>query len=101
MVLKEKLGKRIQELRKQRKLTQEKFAELVGIDAKNISKIESGRNYPSAETLTSISKTLNVELYELFFFGNEIPYEKMRHEIIERLKNDKDVITLYRAINGI
>ena len=101
MVLKEKLGKRIQELRKQRKLTQEKFAELVGIDAKNISKIESGRNYPSAETLASISKTLNVELYELFFFGNEIPYEKMRSEIIERLKNDKDVVALYRALNGL
>lgn len=74
---------------------------LYKFNIKNISKIESGKNYPSAETLTSIGKTLNVELYELFIFDKEVPYDKMRQEITEHLKNNKDVITLYKAINGI
>lgn len=44
MALKQDLGQRIQYLRKQQKLTQEALAELVGIDPKNISKIENGNN---------------------------------------------------------
>ena len=50
MSLKIQLGKKIQLLRKQKKMTQEKFAELIGIDPKNVSKIENGNNYPAAET---------------------------------------------------
>ena len=58
MSLKIQLGQKIQMLRKKRRLTQEQFAELIGIDPKNVSKIENGNNYPSAETLTSIAKAL-------------------------------------------
>lgn len=76
MALKQDLGQRIQYLRKQQKLTQEALAELVGIDPKNISKIENGNNYPSAETLTAIATALNVDIYELFVFS-PIPYEQM------------------------
>jgi len=55
MTLKQQLGQRIQILRKKCKLTQEQFAEKIGIDPKNVSKIENGNNYPSPETLTAIA----------------------------------------------
>ena len=70
MGIKKELGKRIQDYRKQQNLTQERLAEIVGIDTISMSKIETGRNYPTAENLEKIAKTLNVEVYELFVFDN-------------------------------
>lgn len=97
MALKQDLGQRIQYLRKQQKLTQEALAELVGIDPKNISKIENGNNYPSAETITAIATALNVDIYELFVF-NQIPYEQMREEIITSINSDKTLLYLYKCL---
>ena len=97
MALKQDLGQRIQYLRKQQKLTQEALAELVGIDPKNISKIENGNNYPSAETITAIATALNVDIYELFVF-NKIPYEQMREEIITSLNSDKTLLYLSKCL---
>lgn len=97
MALKQDLGQRIQYLRKEKKLTQEALAELVGIDQKNISKIENGNNYPAAETLTAIANALEVDIYELFVF-NKIPYEQMKEEIINSLNNDKNILYLYKCL---
>ncbi len=97
MPLKQDLGQKIQKLRKEKKITQEHLAELVGIDPKNISRIENGNNYPTAENLTSIAKALEVEIYELFVF-NDIPFEKMKQEIINALESEKNVLHLYKCL---
>lgn len=101
MLLKKLLGKRIQELRKKSKYTQEKFAEIINIDPKNVSKIENGNNYPSAETLTAIAKALDVDIYELFVFNNDIPYSQMKDEIISALEDDKTILYLYKQLKGL
>ncbi len=97
MTLKQDLGQRIQKLRKDKKITQEQLAEMVGIDPKNISRIEKGNNYPTAENLTSIAKALNVDIYELFVF-NDIPLDKMKDEIIASLTNEKTILHLYQCL---
>jgi len=97
MTLKQELGAKIQRLRKAKKLTQEQLAELVGIDPKNISRIEKGNNYPTAENLTAIARALNVDIYELFVF-NEISYEIMKSEIINSLNCDKNILYLYKCL---
>ena len=99
MTLKQDLGQRIQYLRKEKKLTQEVLAELVGIDQKNISKIENGNNYSAAETLTAIAKALEVDVYELFVF-NKIPYEQMREEVLIALENDRTLLYLYKCLKS-
>ena len=101
MELKKQLGKNIQKQRKKLNLTQEKFAELIGIDPKNVSKIENGNNYPSPETVTSIAKALNINLYELFIFDNEIPYSEMKNEIINSLEEEHNILYLYKALKNI
>lgn len=101
MSLKKDLGKRIQIFRKQRRLTQESMSEVIGIDPKSLSEIERGNSYPSPETLTSIAKALNIELYELFVFNDEIPYSQMKEEIINSLSDNKKVLYLYRALKGL
>ena len=97
MTLKQDLGQRIQKLRKDKKITQEQLAEMVGIDPKNISRIEKGNKYPTAENLTSIAKALNVDIYELFVF-NSIPLEQMKEEIINSLNSEKNILHLYQCL---
>lgn len=97
MTLKQDLGQRIQKLRKDKKITQEQLAEMVGIDPKNISRIEKGNNYPTAENLTSIAKALHVDIYELFVF-NSIPFEQMKEEIINSLNSEKNILHLYQCL---
>ena len=61
------LGKRIRELRVQKGLTQEKFAELLGIDQRSVSNIECGNTFPS-KTLFKIAEVLETRLKDLFDF---------------------------------
>ncbi len=53
-------SKKIQELRKQRGLTQEKLAEVLFVSRTAISKWESGSGYPSVDSLKVIAKFFNV-----------------------------------------
>lgn len=63
---KQALGLRIREFREKQKLTQEKLAELVGIDSKHLSRIENGRNYPSIETLEKLTDNLHITFEDVF-----------------------------------
>ena len=60
-----KLGKKIKGLRKSKGFTQEKVAELAGIDAKHLSKIENGVHKPSYDTLKKLSNILNFNLRDI------------------------------------
>ena len=68
MQLKKELGKNIQKYRKLNKITQEKLAEIVGIEINSISSIETGEYFPSPENLLKISKALDISLSNLFYF---------------------------------
>ena len=70
------LGIRIKELRKHRGLTQEKLAELIGIETGSLSAIESGRHYPSLTTVEKISSILNMEMKKFFDFNHNKPKEE-------------------------
>ena len=59
------LNEKIQELRKQRGLTQEELAEKLYVSRTAISKWESGRGYPNIESLKAIAKFFSVTLDEL------------------------------------
>ena len=56
----ELLGKRFKELRIQKRLPQEQLAEMVDMGERNLSKIECGVNFVSAETLSKIAVALGV-----------------------------------------
>jgi transcriptional regulator with XRE-family HTH domain len=66
-----RLGARIKEERKRAKLTQERFAEKVGLSVDYIGYIERGKQSPYLKTLERIANTLGVEVYELFLFKEE------------------------------
>jgi transcriptional regulator with XRE-family HTH domain len=61
------IGERIEELRKEKNLTQEKLAEKAGLHRAYFWDIENGRNI-SIKTIYKISQALGVTLSE--FFGS-------------------------------
>ena len=70
-MLQRKLGKRIGDLRRARKLTQEQLAEAVGCSVEFISLVERGVNAPSVAGLEKFSKVLRIEVNELFVFDEK------------------------------
>lgn len=102
MQTKELLELKIKELRKQKKLTQEKLAEMLNLDAGYISKLEVGRNFPTIGTLEKIAKALDVELYELFQFSpsKELDFKSEITNIYDCLNKEKQY-TLYRVAKDL
>ncbi len=92
--VKKLLGQRIKEIRKKRQITQEKLAELVGIEPPNMSYIETGRFYPSPDTLRKIARSLNVKIYELYKFDYLRPVEDLKEELFNKLENDDNLVRL-------
>jgi len=66
--LRRQFGIRLKAIRQERRLTQEEFAELVGISVDFLSLIERGRNAPSFEVLERMSHWLKMPVMELFDF---------------------------------
>ncbi len=54
------MGKRLKELRTDRKLTQQQLASQIGLATSAISSYESGNRYPSYEVLIKYSKIFHV-----------------------------------------
>lgn len=65
------LGRRIKELIKQKNISQEKLAELVGIEPTALSNIVTGRNYPLMSTLEKILQVLGVNFSDVFNFEHQ------------------------------
>ena len=60
-----KIGKYLQELRKEKGLTQEQLAEHVGVARRTISRWETGSNMPDLDLLMEISDLYEVDLREM------------------------------------
>lgn len=102
MDIKNKFGKRLRELRIGQNLTQEKMAEQIGIQPENYSRIENGLSFPKPENIVKISKTLNVEVAELFQFTHINDYEKILESIIQKLRNDKEATVItYKFLKSL
>lgn len=100
MQLKKALGKNIQKYRKINKLTQEKLAEIVGVEINSISSVETGKYFPSPDNIVNIAKALKVSLPDLFNFKDEYTNEDYMEEISCRLnliKNDKSKLMSVNA----
>ena len=65
------LGKRIADLRRDRGFSQETLAGKTGYSTEFISLVERGINAPSVEGLDRIASALEVEIKELFNFNRQ------------------------------
>lgn len=72
------LGEKLQNLRKENMLSQEKLAELVGVSRQAVSKWETGLSNPDTENLIKLAEIFNISIDEFtgsVFVDNEVTDE--------------------------
>lgn len=100
--IKRLLGKRIKELRLKKGMTQEKFAEFIGIGERNISKIECGANFVTSQTLGKILDVLEVDAKSLFDFEHHKEVKEIKKELLSAVKNETvDLKLLYKMYKAL
>lgn len=87
-------GKRVKELRKERNYTQEKFSELIGIETRNLIKIEKGETFPRVQTLDKIMEVFDIPAEELFRFGHLDNVEVLKEKVIDMLNKDSRYVKM-------
>jgi transcriptional regulator with XRE-family HTH domain len=66
MDIREQFGNRLTELRKERKMTQDKLAELSGLTRVYISGIEQGKRNVSLEVIAKLVEALEIKITQFF-----------------------------------
>lgn len=88
------LGKKIKELRKAHKYTQEQLAEKIGIGTPNISYFETGKFAPSIETLQKLAQVFGVEIHEIYMFQPLKPTSEIKQELAKAIESDEKILRL-------
>ena len=76
-----KIGRFLQELRKEKELTQEQLAEQLGVARRTVSRWETGNNMPDLDILVELSDLYSVDLREIL--SGERKSENMDQELKE------------------
>lgn len=105
MNIKKTLGEKVKRLRKKRGITQEQLAEMINIAPKNLSKIEVGSCFVTAETLDKIIVALDTTTEELFANNHIKDKEELLKDIyssVESVKNEQHKLEMiYKMLNVI
>ena len=72
-------GKRFKELREAKGYTQEQLAEYLGVEARQISRIETGKCFTTLDNLKKISDLYKIDVKDIFDFM----HFKNKNELIE------------------
>jgi len=78
-----KIGEKIKELRKKSDITQERFAEYLGVTAQAVSKWEVESGYPDIELLPSIANFFDVTIDELMGFDISKKQQKIDSILVQ------------------
>ncbi len=102
---KKQFGRRIAQLRKYKSLSQEKLAEMCDINVNSLSYIETGKSFPSYETLEKLAKVLDVAPKEMFNFSEAVKNEdllKLINKKIQIVKNDNEKLKqIYAYLDSV
>lgn len=81
--IKKEIGQRIKTERTKLSLYQDQLAKILGVERPTISQIESGRNFPSVETLLKLSEVFKVST-DWILTGNTTSFD------IEKIEDQED-----------
>jgi len=100
---KDLLGARIREVRKLRQLSQERLAEKVGLEPKQISRIEGGKSSPSMDTLEAIARELQVDMKDLLDYQHLQEEEPIEDQVVRmlRMMDDKTKLVAIRLLRTL
>ena len=99
------IGENIRNFRKKHDLTQEAFADRLGVTYQSVSRWENGTTYPDLELLPAIAEALSVTFDELLGMPQiekekraEEAYDELRRECVKREYDADKINTLLRDI---
>ena len=96
----ESIGIKIKEIRKRKKISQEKLAEMVSMNHRSIVRLENNQTIPTLETLEKIAVALGVRISDFF----EDKTVKKRNDIIKDINDcvatmsDEELKNFYKAV---
>ena len=102
MDLKKDFGQRLKELRNKKGITQYQLAELVGIDPKHMSHIETGYTKLSLPVLVDLACALGVRTDDLIFDKESLAREELLEEITLELRDcpKNQLLTLRQILSS-
>ena len=95
-------GKKLQQIRRVKNLTQSELAEKAGINEKHISKIETGVYFPTYNTLSKILKALDIDIKDMgleFNTQNDNPFYIKSLQILNNVEDEKEFEYYYGILN--
>lgn len=99
------LGARIRELRVERRLSQERLAEMMGANVTYVSSVERGKENPTLDFLLKVADALQADLVDLFAFAwlkmSERELRKTLRAMIDKADLDalRELLAMMRARN--
>lgn len=91
------MNKRLRQLRKDLGLSQEEFGKKIGIGKSAVSKLESGENVPSEQTILSICREFRVSYFWLTENKGE-PYTGTPQTVVDELAEDYELDDIDKKI---
>lgn len=95
----ETLGENIKKYRKLRGLTQEKLAEILGMEIKSLSLIETGKCFVSSKTLNNLTNVLEVSPSDLLSDCNSHNIQRLYNDAQKALEIIKDNPAKLKILN--
>lgn len=95
------LGKNIKKYRKLRGLTQEKVAELIELEVRTLSLIETGNNFVTSKTLGKLAEVLQVSPANLLEDDNSEDLKQLYSDSMKALEIFKNNPEKLRALSYI
>ena len=100
-------AERLKKLRKEKKISQQELAQMVGVDIRQISRYEGGKIVPYAETIVKLANVFNVTTdYLLIKNAPRKPFRFDEEELLEHIEEirnltDEDKKCLYHYIDAL
>ena len=103
MDLKRDFGLRLKELRNKKGITQYQLAEMVDIDPKHMSHIETGRSFPKADLIEKFANALKIDYTKLFKTEHLQPKGTLIKQINALLlkASDEELKNIYKIISSL
>lgn len=86
--MKEKVGKRIRQIREDMGMTKEKFAKLLGISGQYLGVVEHGKSYLSIEKLKILCEITNLSA-DYILFGKDEQLINNTQKVLSEFSNEQ------------
>ena len=93
-------GRRIKELRKSKKMTQEQLSEILGLYQKQIGNIETGSYFTTMPNLEKLAEIFDVEIKDLFDFEHQKNKDEILNDIHKLLNtaSEEQLNLIFRIV---